>query len=53
MGAEIEITPEMIKAGLEAYWAWDKSDDYSIERLVTSVFRAMSQPVQYPPSQRS
>ena len=38
---EIEITPEMIEAGVAAYTDWDMSDDYSLGNLVASIYRSM------------
>ncbi len=43
---EIEVTPEMIEAGLAAYDAWyasPASESGAIPELVAAVFRAMSQ----------
>jgi hypothetical protein len=39
--AEIEITPEMIRAGVAAYYAWD-SEKEEPEALVAAVFFAMT-----------
>jgi len=39
--AEIEVTPEMIRAGLDAYLALD-SDEDGVERLLTEVYQAMA-----------
>ena len=36
---EIEITPEMIEAGISALAVWDLSDDGAL--IVTSIFHAM------------
>jgi len=36
---EIEITPPMLKAGLEAYALWDREDDW--EYIVIDVYRSM------------
>ena len=30
-GQEVEITPEMISAGVEAYWAWDQFTERASE----------------------
>jgi hypothetical protein len=38
--AAIEITPEMIEAGLDAYWNLDREADPD-ERIVSEIFRAM------------
>ena len=32
----------MVESGVAAYWDWDKSDDWSVERLVDAIFRAMA-----------
>jgi hypothetical protein len=41
---EIEVTPEMIEAGLNAYDAWyAASDNGPVTPLVVAVFRAMTQ----------
>jgi hypothetical protein len=42
---EIEVTPEMIEAGLTAYCAWYKSsegDSGPIDNMLSSVFKAMA-----------
>ncbi len=36
-----DVTPEMLQAGLLAWDHWHERDDYSIERLVSEVFRSM------------
>ena len=38
--AEIEITPQMIEAGIEAYWEFEHDHDAE-DRIVSRVFRAM------------
>lgn len=38
-GSEIEITPEMIEAGVEAYYSWGQTG--TVEAIVASVFEAM------------
>jgi hypothetical protein len=38
--AEIEVTPEMIEAGLDAYWNLDREADLD-ERIVSEIFRTM------------
>ena len=38
---EIVVTPEMIQAGVSAYADWDSTDDWSLGRLVESLYRAM------------
>jgi hypothetical protein len=45
---EIEITPEMIEAGVMAYygvasegWGWEAPDRPELKRMVRSVFQAM------------
>lgn len=38
---EIEITPAMVDAGLEAYWAHDPEHDLSTD-IVRDVFTAMA-----------
>ena len=40
MGIEIEITPEMIAAGIEAYHEWEDSDDPQIEDAVRLIIEA-------------
>jgi hypothetical protein len=43
--AEIEVTPEMMRAGVEAIWerivGCDLGGHFSAERLAASVYRAM------------
>jgi hypothetical protein len=39
-GTEIELTPEMIEAGLSAYLSLDREHD-PYERIVTEIFQAM------------
>lgn len=39
--AEIEITSEMIGAGLDAYWKFDREDLDPDERIVREIFVAM------------
>jgi len=39
---EIVVTPQMIEAGIAAYSAWEESDNYSLDFLVSSIFRSMS-----------
>jgi hypothetical protein len=36
------FTPEMVQAGVAVYLDWDSTDDYSLGRLVKSVYLAMS-----------
>jgi hypothetical protein len=36
-----EITPELLDAGVAAWDAWEAAEDWSIERLVTSVYLTM------------
>ena len=36
---EIEITPEMIKAGIEAYCLWERGD--CAEEIVESIYQSM------------
>ncbi len=38
---EIEITPEMIAAGVEAYYLWHRVDDDMAAEIVENVFIAM------------
>lgn len=38
---EIEITPAMIAAGIEAFEDWEMRDDWSSERLVCAVYLRM------------
>lgn len=38
---EVEITPAMIKAGVEVFEDWEMRDDWSIERLVSDLYRRM------------
>lgn len=40
MGIEIDITPEMIKAGVEAYRQWEDSEDPQIENAVRLILSA-------------
>ena len=40
MGIEIDITPEMIKAGVAAYREWEDSDDPQIEDAVRLILTA-------------
>ena len=40
-GNEIEITPEMVGVGVEAYFAWDYNEE-DVEALVAEVFFRMS-----------
>lgn len=40
-GTEIEVTPTMLLAGLEAWWAWQDAEDASAEDLVNSIYLAM------------
>ena len=37
---EIEITPEMIKAGRQAYYEWEDSDEPSVWVLIEKVMDA-------------
>ena len=39
--SEIEITPEMIEAGVSEWLRWQESDDYSARNLVRTVYLAM------------
>ena len=39
--ARVEITPEMVEAGVASWRDWDTSDDGFPERLVTAVFLSM------------
>jgi hypothetical protein len=45
--SEIEITPAMIKAGVDAYVACDREFD-SIEKIITDVFQAMMDTTRQP-----
>lgn len=38
--SQFEITPEMMRAAVAAYWTWERSDDYRVENLVTQIIRA-------------
>lgn len=38
--AEVEMTPAMVAAGVDAYWACDREFDAS-EKIVSEVFQAM------------
>lgn len=40
MGIELDITPAMIKAGVEAYHEWEDSDDPQIEDAVRLILEA-------------
>ena len=49
---DVEITPVMIEAGLEAYWEHDREHDSS-QDIVCDVFRAMSSAANGPTSEAS
>ena len=38
---QIEVTPEMVDAGVSAILRWEESADYSYERVVRSIFLEM------------
>ena len=40
MGIEIEITPEMVQAGVKAYEQWEDSGDPQIETAVRLILAA-------------
>ena len=40
-GSEVEVTPEMIEAGVEMLWGFDWSAGFSNE-VATDVYRAMA-----------
>jgi hypothetical protein len=40
-GAEIEITEEMIQAGQNAYWEWERGNEWSTAELVKRIFATM------------
>jgi hypothetical protein len=40
MGVEIDITPAMIEAGVEAYLQWENSEDQQIENGVRLILEA-------------
>ena len=42
MDEDFEITPEMVQAGVDVYLDWDSTDEYSLDKLVKSLYREMS-----------
>jgi hypothetical protein len=39
--AEIEVTPEMVAAGVRVFEEWEDSEDASARNLVTRIYREM------------
>ena len=44
---KIEVTPEMVEAGVDAYyanayWGWDNPGNDALREMVTEIFKAMS-----------
>lgn len=48
---QVFVTDAMAEAGVKAYLEWDRSDDYWIENLATSVFLAMLEASRSPQSE--
>ena len=45
-GSEVEVTPEMIAAGVDAYyenaiWGWDNPGNRQLREMVSDIFVAM------------
>lgn len=49
--AVTEVTPEMIRLGVQIYWEWERSENYRVEHLIETLYRRLqdlagrSQPV--------
>lgn len=41
-GAEIQVTPEMVEAGVSVLKEWQESDDWDYRAFVTRIYRVMS-----------
>lgn len=42
-GPNVEVTPAMIEAGQRSWIEWTEAADFSTERLVEKIFRAMAE----------
>ena len=40
--AEVEITPEMIEAGVRAFFAWEDGDSWRASDLARSMYQTMA-----------